>query len=69
VCHGIVEMLLTKATILDQLGRKREAEEVRRMADRESRPHMQIPPGEMFRNGVPRAVYYDWLKQIRLGLE
>lgn len=66
-CHGVVEMLLTKAAILDKLGREREAEIARRRAEKENLPHASLPPG-LARQGVPVGVYYDWLKQIRLGL-
>jgi hypothetical protein len=68
-CHGIVEMLLTKAMILDRLGRGDEADAVREEASQESLPHADFAPGEAFRVGVPLGVYYDWLKAIRLGLE
>lgn len=68
-CHGIVEMLLTKATILDRLGRGDEAETARDEASQEVLPHADFPPGEAFRVGVPVGVYYDWLKRIRLGMD
>lgn len=67
-CHGVVEMLLTKATILEKLGRGQEAKLERSRAVAESLPHSKLPPGEA-RLGVPVGVYYDWLKQIRLTLE
>lgn len=66
-CHGIVEMLLTKAIILDKLDRRRQAAEARRLAAAENLPHAKIAP-VMARSGVPLGVYYDWLKEIRLGL-
>jgi tetratricopeptide (TPR) repeat protein len=67
-CHGVVEMLLTKATILEKLGRDQEAKIERSRADKEHLPHSKLPPGDA-RSGVPVGVYYDWLKQVRLGLE
>ncbi|MDT8391219.1 MAG: hypothetical protein RRC34_12000 [Lentisphaeria bacterium] len=67
-CHGIVEMLLTKATILEKMDRQREAGIARNRAEKETIPHAKLPPG-LARQGVPLGVYYDWLKQIRLGLE
>lgn len=67
-CHGVVEMLLTKATILEKLDRQREENQARREAAAENLPHSKLPPG-LARQGVPVGVYYDWLKQIRLGME
>jgi hypothetical protein len=66
-CHGLVEMYLTKATILDKLGRDREAKEQRAKAKQETLPHAKWAAGEAFRIGVPVGVYYDWLKRIRLA--
>jgi tetratricopeptide (TPR) repeat protein len=67
-CHGLVEMYLTKATILDKLDRGSEAKLARLEADAENLPHSKLPPG-LARTGVPIGVYYDWLKRVRLGLE
>lgn len=67
-CHGVVEMYLTKAMILEKLNRSQEADEQRRLAADERLPHAQCPPG-LARSGVPVGVYYDWLKRLRLGLE
>jgi len=67
-CHGLVEMYLTKAMILEKLNRGSEAAEQRRLAARERLPHSKLPPGNA-RAGVPVGVYYDQLKEIRLGLE
>lgn len=66
-CHGIVEMLHTKAAILEKLKRDREAKSARRLAARERLPHAKLPPG-VARSGVPVGVYYDWLKQIRMAM-
>ena len=67
-CHGVVEMHLTKATILEKLGRGNEAQVERRRADAEKVPHPKHTP--FFAHaGVPIGVYYDWLKQIRLKLK
>jgi tetratricopeptide (TPR) repeat protein len=68
-CHGVVEMFLTKAMILDKLGRGGEAEAARALADQQTLPHSAFPSGAAFRTGVPVGVYYDWLKRIRLGME
>lgn len=68
-CHGVVEMLLTKAMILDRIGRGREAGEARALADQEHLPHARFPSGAAFRAGIPVGVYYDWLARIRLGME
>ena len=68
-CHGVVEMYLTKASILEELGRSAEAKVARELADREQIPHAKWAAGEAFRLGVPVGVYYDWLKEIRLNLE
>jgi tetratricopeptide (TPR) repeat protein len=67
-CHGLVEMYLTKAMILDGLERGREAKIERARAKAENLPHSKLPPGGA-RAGVPVGVYYDQLKQVRLGLE
>jgi hypothetical protein len=66
-CHGIVEMLLTKAMILDAMGRNRDAIQARREAQSQNLPHAKLPPG-LARESVPIGVYYEWLKQIRLSL-
>ena len=66
-CHGVVEMLLTKAAILEKLGRSREAAAQRRRAENETTPHALLPPG-IARQGVPLGVYYEWLKRIRTDL-
>jgi len=66
-CHGAVEMRLTKATILGQLGKKKEAETERRLAAAPAIPHPYFPVG-IERDGVPIGVYYDRLKKIRLAL-
>lgn len=68
-CHGLVEMLLTQATILERLGRGDAADEARDLASQEVLPHSAFPPGEAFRVGVPVGVFYDRLKQIRLEME
>jgi hypothetical protein len=67
-CHGVVEMHLTKAMILDRLDRGHEAADQRRLAAEQNIPHAALPPG-VARQGVPVGVYYDWLKRIRLRLE
>lgn len=67
-CHGVAEMLLTKADVLDKLGRDREAKIERSRADKEHLPHSKLPPADA-RGGVPVGVYYEQLKQVRLGLE
>lgn len=66
-CHGVVEMHLTKAMILERLGRTREAKLERSKAEKENLPHAKLPPG-LARQGVPVGVYYNWLKQIRLEM-
>jgi tetratricopeptide (TPR) repeat protein len=68
-CHGAVEMLLTKAMILDQLKRSDEAKATLALAEQETQPHAVSPSGAAFKVGVPVGVYYDWLKRIRLGME
>jgi len=68
-CHGIVEMLHTKAMILEALGRGTDAEAARALIAQETLPHVMFPPGRAFRQGVPVGVYYDWLKKIRLAME
>jgi hypothetical protein len=67
-CHGVVEMYLTKATILEKLGRSQDAAEAKQQAARQTLPHAKLPPG-IARKGVPVGVYYSWLKLIRLDLE
>jgi len=68
-CHGVVEILLTKAIILDQLNRGDEAQAVRVLVEQETQPHPVIPAGKAFVVGIAGGVYYDWLKRIRLGME
>jgi hypothetical protein len=68
-CHGVVEMLLTKALILDQLKRGDEAKATRALVEQETQPHPTIPAGAAFKVGVAGGVYYDWLKRIRLAME
>ena len=65
-CHGVVEMRLTKATILDKLGRAKEAQAERRLAAGETRPHAAAPTN-IEKSGVPVGVFYDRLKRIRLA--
>lgn len=67
VCHGMVELLLTKAMILDHLGRGREAAAQREASTRHTVPHPLLAPG-VARQGVPVGVYYERLKQVRLAL-
>jgi tetratricopeptide (TPR) repeat protein len=66
-CHGVVEMYLAKATILEKLGRGQDAAEQRRLAAGETLPH--VKGNREASQGVPVGVYYDWLKRIRLKLE
>jgi len=66
-CHGVVEMHLTKAMILDKLGHDRQAQAQRQLAAAEQAPHATLPAG-IARDGVPVGVYYDRLKRIRIGL-
>lgn len=66
-CHGTVEMRLTKAFILDQLGQTNEAEAERQLAAAPTIPHHYFPLG-IERMGVPVGVYYDTLKNVRLRL-
>ena len=66
-CHGVVEMHLTKAAILDKLGKADEAEKERQEAASENLPHAALPAG-IARQGVPVGVYYDWLKELRLKI-
>ncbi len=66
-CHGVVEMYLTKATILAKLGRGQDAAEQRRLAAGETLLHVR--GNREASSGVPVGVYYDWLKRIRLKLE
>jgi hypothetical protein len=68
-CHGVVEMLLTKAMILDQLKRGNEAKAARALAEQETQPHPVMPSGTAFKVGIAGGVYYDWLKRIRLAME
>jgi hypothetical protein len=67
-CHGIVEILLTKAMILDQLKRPEEAQATRALVEKETQPHIAIPPGQAYGVGIAGSVYYDWLKRIRLAM-
>jgi len=64
-CHGVVEMRLTKATILDKLGRANEAEAERMLSGGETRPHSG-PATRIEKAGVPVGVFYDRMKRIRL---
>ncbi len=64
-CHGVVEMYLTKARILEMLGRWQIAAEQRRLAAQETLPH--VKGNREFSNGVPVGVYYDRMKRIRLA--
>lgn len=68
-CHGVVEMLLTKAMILDQLKRDDEAKATRALAEQETQPHAVSLSGTAFKVGIAGGVYYDWLKRIRLAME
>jgi hypothetical protein len=68
-CHGVVEILLTKAMILDQLKRGDEAKATRALAEQETQPHAVNPSGAAFKVGIAGGVYYDWLKRIRLSIE
>jgi hypothetical protein len=68
-CHGVVEILLTKAMILDQLKRGDEAKAARAMADQETQPHPTLPSGAAFKVGIAGGVYYDRLKRVRLAME
>ena len=65
-CHGVVEMRLTKAIILDKLGRAKEAQAERQLAAGETRPHAAAPTN-IEKSGVPVGVFYDRLKRIRLA--
>ena len=65
-CHGVVEMLLTKAIILDKLGRAKEAQAARQLAAGETRPHAAAT-SNIEKSGVPVGVFYDRLKRIRLA--
>jgi len=65
-CHGVVEMRLTKATILEKLGRANEAEAERMLAAGETRPHSG-PATAIEKAGVPVGVFYDRMKRIRLA--
>jgi tetratricopeptide (TPR) repeat protein len=67
-CHGLVEMFLTKAAILDKLGRNQEAKIERSRAGKERLPHSKLPP-EIAWTGVPLGVYYDTLKRLRLKFD
>lgn len=68
-CHGVVEILLTKAMILDQLKRDDEAKATRALAEQETQPHAVSSSGAAFKVGIAGGVYYDWLKRIRLSVE
>ena len=65
-CHGVVEMRLTKAIILDRLGRAKEAQAERQLAAGETRQHATAPTN-IEKSGVPVGVFYDRLKRIRLA--
>jgi len=65
-CHGTVEIRLTKAFILEQLGQVKEAKAERQLAAAPTIPHHYFPLG-IERMGVPVGVYYDKLKKIRLA--
>jgi len=65
-CHGVVEMRLTKAIILDKLGRAKEAQTERQLAAGETRPHATAPTN-IEKSGVPVGVFYDRLKRMRLA--
>ena len=64
-CHGVVEMRLTKATILEKLNRADEAEAERQLAADETRPHA-LAATRIEKQGIPVGVFYDRMKQIRL---
>ena len=66
-CHGVVEMRLTKATILDKLGRANEAKAERFLVVGETRPHAEAATA-IEKAGVPVGVFYDRMKRIRLAL-
>jgi len=65
-CHGVVEMRLTKAIILDKLGRAKEAQAERQLATGETRPHAAAPT-RIEKSGVPVGVFYGRLKRMRLA--
>jgi hypothetical protein len=65
-CHGVVELRLTKAIILDKLGRAKEAQAERLLAASETRPHAAAPTN-IEKNGVTVGVFYDRLKRLRLA--
>jgi len=65
-CHGVVEMRLTKAIILDKLGRANEAETERQLTADETRPHA-LAGTAIEKAGVPVGVFYDRMKRIRLA--
>jgi tetratricopeptide (TPR) repeat protein len=65
-CHGVAEMRLTKATILDKLGRANEAKAERFLVVGETRPHAEAATA-IEKAGVPVGVFYDRMKRIRLG--
>ena len=65
-CHGVVEMRMTKAIILDKLGRAKGAQAERMLAEGETRPHAAAPTN-IEKNGMPVAVFYDRLKRLRLA--
>ena len=68
-CHGVVEMYLTKAMILEKLDRGGEAAEQRRLAEKENLPHRTGRPEVVALRGIPVGVYYDWLKRVRLSIQ
>jgi hypothetical protein len=65
-CHGVVEMRLTKAIILDKLARANEAQAERLLALGETRPHAAAPTN-IEKSGVPVGIFYDRLKRLRLA--
>ena len=70
---GTVEMHFAKATVLERLGRDREAGDERAAAERdlallERAPEAKYPPSYA-RNGIPVGVYDELLKKVRSALE
>jgi len=70
---GTVEMHFAKSTVLKRLGRDREAEDERAVAERdlawlEKAPDAKYPPSYA-RNGIPVGVYDELLKKVRSALE
>jgi len=69
-CHGVVEMYLTQAMILDGLARHDEADIIRTKAQQETGPHAEWLAGKLSQGlGIPIGIYYDWLKRIRWAME